>query len=54
MAAYNLVARINSQIFQFQDIKGCRLHFWLNASASASASVRSAHPRGRSLLDISV
>lgn len=31
MADDNPVARINSQIFQSRDIKGCKLHFWSNA-----------------------
>lgn len=31
MAGDNPVARINSQIFQSRDIKGCKLHFWSNA-----------------------
>lgn len=31
MAGDNPVARINSQIFQSRNIKGCKLHFWSNA-----------------------
>lgn len=31
----NPVARINSQIFQSRDIKGCKLHFWSNAPEGA-------------------
>lgn len=56
MAAYNLLGQINSQIFQFRYIKGCKLHFWLNALAflppADGSSSTSFPPPRESLLDL--
>ena len=40
MAGDNPVARINSQIFQSRDIKGCKLHFWSNAPGGCNRTTQ--------------